>query len=506
MILIVDFGSQTAHLIARRVRDLGVKVEITPPEDALTLIQKLQPKGIILSGGPASVYGHGAPSIDKQIFTFGIPVLGICYGQQLITHVLGGTVKPGKTKEFGPAMLRVSKISPLFTGLSDKPFEVWMSHGDKVEVVPSGFQVIATTWDVIAAMHDLRRRIYCVQFHPEVKHTRYGQLIMRNFAEGICGLPIKKRSINLDEIIAQTKKAIGKSKVICAVSGGVDSTVAAAIVAKAASNQLIPVFVESGLMRPGTREMVELLFKEHFGISAVTISAEKKFLGILKGVTDPEIKRRRIGKLYIDLFKQEATKHTGLEILVQGTIFSDVIESKGNKHAAKIKSHHNVGGLPDILGFKLVEPLREFYKDEVRKIGKLLKLPEETIQRQVFPGPGYAIRIVGEVTPSRLATIKQADTIVLEELQKANWLNRVYMSFPIMTNVMSTAVKGDGRFCGEVIALRIIESSDVMTSNWVRLPSRLLQKLSSRIVNEVPGISRVVYDITTKPPATMEWE
>ncbi len=507
MILIIDFGSQTAHLIGRRLRSLGVVIEYADPEDALNIIKTKQPKGIILSGGPASVYDKGAPTINKKIFDLGIPILAICYGMQLTGFLLKGNVVAGKVKEFGPAILRVERQSPLFSGLSGKPFQVWMSHGDKVEGVPPGFEVIASTNDVaIAAMHHKKKRISCVQFHPEVEHTRFGVLLLRNFVTTICGLTVKRERINIPKLIETVKKNIGEANALCAVSGGVDSTVAAAIVAKAVGKQLVPVYIESGLMRSGTKESVVSLFRHHFHIEPVVVDAKEQFLTRLRGISDPEQKRKAIGALYIELFQLQAKKYKGVDVLVQGTIYSDVIESRGSRHAEKIKSHHNVGGLPQELGFRLVEPLRAFYKDEVRNIGKLLGLPPKAVNKQVFPGPGYAIRIVGEVTSERLDREKQADDIVMTEMEKAGWLSKVYMCFPIMTGTVSTAVKGDGRFYGEVVALRVIHSRDVMTTTWAHLPYGLLQKISSRIVNEVPNVSRVVYDITTKPPATMEWE
>lgn len=507
MILIIDFGSQTAHLISRRIRDMGIAVSVIEPEDAFDEIQKHKPHGLILSGGPAFVNEKSSPTVDKKIFDLGIPILGICYGMQLTGHLLGGNVKPGKAKEFGPAMVHLDRPSKLFSGLSDKPFQVWMSHGDTVITPPPGFEMIASTSTIMGgAMHDEKRNIYCVQFHPEVEHTRFGSLLLRNFITVICGLSVKRERINLAELIETVKKTIGSANALCAVSGGVDSTVAAAIVARAVGKKLIPVYIESGLMRNGTKQEVVSLFQKIFHLSPVVVDAEKLFLARFRGITDSEQKRKIIGALYIDLFRQQAKKYKGADVLVQGTIYSDVIESRGTRHADKIKSHHNVGGLPQELGFKLVEPLRAFYKDEVRNIGKLLGLPPNIVHKQVFPGPGYAIRIVGEVTKKRLVQERQADTIVLEEMEKAGWLEKVYMSFPIMTGANSTAVKGDGRFFGEVVALRIIYSKDVMTTDWARLPYALLQRMSSRIVNEVPGISRVVYDVTTKPPATMEWE
>ncbi|MBI2009991.1 MAG: glutamine-hydrolyzing GMP synthase [Candidatus Chisholmbacteria bacterium] len=507
MILVVDFGSQTAHLISRRIRDLGVPVQVVEPEKVMQKINGHRSSGIIFSGGPAFVNVKGSPTIDKKVFDAGIPILGICYGMQLTGYLLEGKVKPGKVKEFGPAVLQINTASKLFAGFSGKPFQVWMSHGDTVLEPPKGFDMIASTADIKGgAMHDEKRKIYCIQFHPEVEHTRFGKLMLRNFVAEICGLKTKNHRTDLKGLIAQIKRDIGRANALCAVSGGVDSTVAAALVARAVGKQLVPVYIESGLMRLGTAEEVRQIFTKQFKIQPVIVEARKEFLTALKGVKDPEEKRQAIGALYIKLFEKEAKKHKGMDVLVQGTIYSDVIESKGTKHADKIKSHHNGGGLPKELGVKLVEPLRGYYKDEVRKIGRRLGLPRRLVQKQVFPGPGQAIRIVGAVTEKRLAQQQQADQIVLEEMEKSGWLKRVYMSFPIMTGAPSTAVKGDGRFFGEVVALRIIESKDVMTTNWARLPHSLLQKMSSRIVNEVPDVSRVVYDITTKPPATMEWE
>lgn len=505
MIVIIDFGSQTAHLIGRRLRDHGIKIAIIEPEDALTEIKKLKPKGIIFSGGPASVYQKGAPTIDKKIFSLNIPILGICYGWQLTAHLLGGEVK-GSHKEYGPANLRVEHEAPLLQGIESYS-QVWVSHGDTVLSLPKGFELLGETDSVkLAAVANFSKKIYGVQFHPEVEHTVFGQEVLRNFANLICGLPIKKQEISTQSIVDVLKTQIGLEKVICAVSGGVDSTVAAVLLGKAIGKNLYPVYIESGLMRYGTKEEVRDIFKKHVGIEPIIVEAKELFLKKLKGITEPEQKRKIIGKLYIDLFEKEAKKIKNISYLAQGTIYSDVIESKGTKHADKIKSHHNVGGLPEEMNLKLVEPLRNFYKDEVRTIGKLLGLPDDVVHKQVFPGPGQAIRVIGEVTKERLDRQQQADSIVVEEIRKANLYGKVYMSFAILTDTKSTAVKGDERQFLEVMAVRIIESKDVMTTNWARIPYDILQKISSRIVNEVPSISRVVYDITTKPPATMEWE
>ena len=504
MVVIVDFGSQTAHLIARRIRDLGIAIKIIDPELALPVIRQLQPNGIILSGGPTSVYEKDAPTIDPKIFELGIPILGICYGWQLTAHVLGGKVIPGH-KEYGPANLKIDQSDPLFTGI-DSYSQVWVSHGDSVTKLPKGFKMLAETESVhYAAAANLEAQIFGVQFHPEVEHTTHGIEVLKNFVTKICGLQTKKHQLKIEPLIETIHETVGPNKVICAISGGVDSTVTAALLARAIGKQLYPVYVESGLMRVGTKEDVERICKK-LGVKPIIVETQKLFLKNLKGASDAEQKRKIIGKLYIDTFMREARKIKGVSFLAQGTIYSDVIESKGTKKADKIKSHHNVGGLPEKMHLKLIEPLRSFYKDEVRIIGLKLGLPAEFVHKQVFPGPGQAIRIVGEVTPERLGMQQQADQIVMEEIKKAGLYNKIYMSFPIMTGAVSTAVKGDSRQLLEVAALRVIESKDVMTTSWARLPYDLLQKISTRVVNEVPGISRMVYDITTKPPATMEWE
>lgn len=505
MILIVDFGSQTCHLIGRRFRDLGIKIKIIDPETPIEEIKKLKPSAIVFSGGPASVYEKNAPLINKKIFNLKIPTLGICYGWQLIAHLLGGKVIPSH-KEYGPANLNIEVNEPLFSGI-DSYSKVWLSHGDTVVKIPDGFIPLAETENVkTAAAADLKRKIFGLQFHPEVDHTVYGIEMLKNYAQKICGLKIKKREISIKKIINQIKKTVGKKKVVCAVSGGVDSTTTAFLIGKAVGKNLYPVYIESGLMRIGTKEEVKKIFSEYLKIKPVIVEAQKDFLKNLKGITYPEEKRKIIGNLYIKLFEKEAQKIKGAKYLAQGTIYSDVIESKGTKKADKIKSHHNVGGLPAKMELKLIEPLRYFYKDEVRQIGIKLGLPKEIVYKQVFPGPGQAIRMIGEVSPERLKKQQAADQIVLEEIKKAGLYERVYMSFAILTDTKSTAVKGDARKLDEVVAIRVVESKDVMTTDWVKLPYQLLQKISSRIINEVPNVSRVVYDITTKPPATMEWE
>ncbi|MEK7533060.1 MAG: glutamine-hydrolyzing GMP synthase [Patescibacteria group bacterium] len=508
MILIVDFGSQTCHLIGRRIRECGVAVTIVPPEDAFKQINKIQPDGIIFSGGPAFVHDNNSPTVNPKIFSLGIPILAICYGHQLTAHLLGGKVKPGKTKEYGPAVIEINGASKLFAHIIDNHFTVWMSHGDTVTVPPPGFTSPAQTKTApVALMQNEAKKIYSIQFHPEVKHTKYGALILRNFLKEICHLPIKRTILNPRTFIQSAKDVIGnRDEAIIAVSGGVDSTVAAAILSRAIGNRLIPIYIDNGLMRYGNTETITQLFHTLLRIPLKIIDAKKMFLDALRGVTDPEMKRKIIGRLYIECFEKEAKRHTKAKFLIQGTIYSDVIESKGTKHADKIKSHHNVGGLPDSMNLTLYEPLRSLYKDEVRQLGIKLHLPKHVVMQQPFPGPGQAIRIIGEVTQERLMRQHHADRIVMEEMHRSGWYHKVFQSFPVLTDTKSTAVKGDGRFYGEVVALRVYGSIDIMTASWSRLPYTLLQTISSRIVNEVPGISRVVYDITTKPPATMEWE
>lgn len=505
MILIVDFGSQTAHLIGRRLRQLGVDCEYVNPEAAMQRIEALKPSGIILSGGPDFVDREGAPTVSKDLFNLSIPVLGICYGWQLMSYRLGGEGQI-TNKEFGPETVSLQSPISIFKHFPPS-FTTIVSHGYTVTKLPPGFTNIASTKKVeYTAAINTEKKLFGVQFHPEAQHTEHGVELLQNFVTDICGESLNPLALDTQKIIDSIKQIVGTKKVIMAVSGGVDSSVAAFLISKAIGVNLIPVYVESGLMRQETEQRITHMFTDLLQSNVVVIHAQERFLRALAGKTDPEEKRKIIGKLYIDIFQEEAQKHTDVAFLGQGTIYSDVIESKGSKHASHIKSHHNVGGLPKDVPFQLLEPLRTYYKDEVRTLGSLAGLPEEIINQQPWPGPGYAINIRGEVTEERLKQVKQADTIVVEEMKHAGLYEKVYECWAIMTGAFSTAVKGDERAFAEVVGIRSIDSIDVMTAEWTRIPYDVLATISSRIVNEVPGVSRVVYDITTKPPATMRWE
>lgn len=507
MIAVLDFGGQTAHLIARRIREYGVYSEIVPHKTTARQLRDLKDlEGIVLSGGPASTYEKNSPTMDKKIFDLGIPVLGICYGMQLMGRLLKGKVKPGSQKEYGGVEAKTLS-SKLFTGATGKQ-KVWMSHGDQVAVLPKGFKSVGSTKDTKhIAMCDEKVGLYAVQFHPEVVHTKNGKEIIKNFLFAIC--KAKKnwsKGKYLAEEIAKVKAMAQGGKVICGLSGGVDSATAAAIVYKAIGNNLRCVYVDTGLMRLGESKQVEADFRKFFGRSLVVVKAEKQFLAKLKKQTDPERKRKIIGELFIRLFEKEA-KTWQADYLVQGTIYPDVIESAVKHDAAvTIKSHHNVGGLPKNMKLKLIEPLRDLYKDEVRVVAKKIGLPSDIVWRQPFPGPGLAVRIRGEVTSERLERLRQAEAILQEEAAKFKLPEGIWVTQAIYVPLQTTGVKGDGRSFEEMIAIRSLTSSDAMTADWTRLPYDLLAVVSSRIVNEVPGINRVVYDITTKPPATMEWE
>lgn len=508
-ILILDFGSQYTQLIARRLREKHVYCEIHPYNKPIEKIKEFKPKGIILSGGPASVYAPGSPKVSKEIFNLGVPVLGICYGMQLITYLFGGEVVRAERHEYGKAELRVLDNSDLFYGLPER-FTVWMSHGDRVLRIPEGFEPIAETENApYAAIRNRERKIFGVQFHPEVKHTQYGDRILENFAVRICGCEQTWTMHNFIEYeVEKIRKTVGDKNVICALSGGVDSSVVAALLHRAIGDQLYPIFVDTGLLRKGERETVERTFKEKFHMKNFrVVDASELFLERLKGVTDPEKKRKIIGHTFIEVFEEEAKKIPNAEFLAQGTLYPDVIESVSVKGpSATIKSHHNVGGLPERLNFKLIEPLRELFKDEVRELGRELGLPEEIIKRQPFPGPGLAIRIIGEVKPEYLKILREADAIVLEEIKKAGLYDKIWQSFAVFLPIQTVGVMGDVRTYDYVIAVRAVESTDGMTADWVKLPYELLERISNRIINEVEGVNRVVYDITSKPPGTIEWE
>jgi len=508
MIIIIDFGSQTTHLIGRRIRDLGVRSEIILPQDAFRSIKKLAPRGIILSGGPASVFGREALLVDKAIFELGIPVLGICYGLEVLGQMLGGKVAPGKKKEYGPTNFSLTKECTLFFnwGKNKKDFKVWMSHFDQVVEPPKGSIVVGSTPAVpVAAFADEKKKIYGIMFHPEVHHTEYGQQILNNFVIKICGENPLLGTKKIEEIKEYLKKEIGSDKAVCALSGGIDSSVAAYLTNQVIGKNLTCFYVDTGMMRIGETEEVINTFKNKLKLPLVVLDGKKEFLTNLKGVIEPEKKRTVIGETFIRIFEREAKK-IGAKILIQGTIYPDVIESQGTQHSHKIKSHHNVAGLPEKHGFKIVEPLRMFYKDEVRKIASESNFPKEMVTRHVFPGPGLAVRLIGEVTEKKLDILKRADAIVIEEIKKAGLYDQIWMAFAVFTGVKTTGVTGDERKYGELIAIRAIESKDTMTSDWVRLPYDVLARISERIVTEVFEVVRVVYDITTKPPATMEWE
>ena len=509
-ILVLDFGSQTTQLIARRVREARVYCEIHPCTMTLGEIKKFNPMGIILSGGPASVYAPDAPTMDSGVFGLGLPVLGICYGMQIITHLLGGRVAKGERREYGPARLQPKAAAGPFRELDvSEQQKVWMSHGDRIEEMPEGFEALAVTENSpVAAMGDLKRRIYGVQFHPEVVHTPQGAAWLAAFVLGECGCrPVWTMHNFAEATINDFKERLAGQKVLCALSGGVDSSVVALLLHKAIGSDLTSVFVDNGVLRSGEVSEVAGLFREVFGLNLVVVDAADTFIERLKGVTDPEEKRRIIGHTFIEIFEAEAAKIGQVDYLAQGTLYPDVIESVSFKGpSATIKSHHNVGGLPDKMKLKLVEPLRELFKDECREVGRELGLPENIVSRQPFPGPGLAIRVMGEVTRARLRTLRRADAIVQEEMKKADLYTKVWQSFVVLIPVKTVGVMGDERTYDEVIALRIVDSVDAMTADWSRVPYELLSRMSSRIINEVPGVNRVVLDISSKPPATIEWE
>ena len=511
-VLVLDFGSQYTQLIARRVREANVYSEIFPWNAPLGRIREFDPKGIILSGGPASVYAAGAPLPDPAVFNLGVPVLGLCYGMQLMAHMLGGKVARSERREYGRAELLVDDDKGLLWGIYQKS-AVWMSHGDRIESLPPGFSVIAHTVNSpCAAMASPGAWLYALQFHPEVVHTDEGERIIKNFIFDICGCkPEWKMSSFAERAVLDIRRKVGSDGVICALSGGVDSSVAALLVHKAVGDALTCIFVDNGLLRLGESAKVTETFRSHFRMKLVHVDASRRFLERLRGVTDPEKKRKAIGAEFIAVFEEEAGRientHGNVRFLAQGTLYPDVIESVSvNGPSAIIKSHHNVGGLPEAMKLDLVEPLRELFKDEVRALGKEMGLPDDICMRQPFPGPGLAIRCLGEVTSDRLEILRQADAIVLEEVKKAGLYNELWQSFAVLLPVRSVGVMGDERTYESAVAVRAVQSRDGMTADWARLPYDLLGALSNRISNEVKGVNRVVYDISSKPPGTIEWE
>ena len=516
-ILILDFGAQYTQLIARRVRELGVYCEIYAWDVAMAEIEAFAPKAVILSGGPESVYEGQAPAAPPQVFQLGIPVLGICYGMQTMAAQLGGGVERSSHREFGFAQVHTLGQSRLFDGLADNQdsegravLDVWMSHGDKVTALPAGFSVIAASHNApLAAMADEARRFYAVQFHPEVTHTLQGAEILRRFVREIAGCEARWATANIiEDSVARIRAQVGSDLVLLGLSGGVDSSVLAALLHRAIGDQLTCVFVDHGLLRLGESEQVMATFAEHMGVRVIRVDAEDRFLAALAAETDPEAKRKIIGRLFIEVFDEESARLDGVKWLAQGTIYPDVIESAGSRtgKAHVIKSHHNVGGLPAHMKLKLLEPLRELFKDEVRKLGVELGLPAAMVYRHPFPGPGLGVRILGEVTKPAAELLRRADAIFIEELRRADLYDKVSQAFAVFLPVRSVGVMGDGRRYEPVIALRAVETVDFMTAKWARLPYELLDRVALRVINEVSGISRVVYDISGKPPATIEWE
>ncbi|WP_454055586.1 glutamine-hydrolyzing GMP synthase [Clostridium sp. Marseille-Q7071] len=505
LILVVDFGGQYNQLIARRVRENHVYCEIVPYTISAEKIKEMNPKGIIFTGGPNSVYGEAAPQIDKNIFELNIPILGICYGAQLMAHTLGGNVKTATVREYGKTDVNLQINNKLFEGISEK--QCWMSHTDFIESAPQGFEIIGHTSECpIAAFSSEERMLYGVQFHPEVQHTLFGEKMITNFLYNVCKVAGDWSMASFaEEKIKEIKEKVGDKKVLCALSGGVDSSVAAVLVHKAIGKQLTCVFVDHGLLRKDEGDQVEEIFRKGFDMNLIRVNAQDRFLGKLKGVSDPERKRKIIGEEFIRVFEEESNKLGEIDFLVQGTIYADVVES-GTNTSATIKSHHNVGGLPEDITFELIEPLRELFKDEVRAVGEELGIPHHLVWRQPFPGPGLAIRVLGEVTEDKLEIVREADAIFREEVALNGLESEIWQYFACLPNVQSVGVMGDERTYCHTVALRAVTSSDGMTSDWARVPYEVLDKVSRRIVNEVKGVNRIVYDVTSKPPSTIEWE
>ncbi len=510
-IVVLDFGGQYTQLIARRIREQQVFSAILPCTASVEQIRKYEPAGVVLSGGPNSVYDAAAPACDPGVLSLGVPVLGICYGLQWMTHVLGGRVERADRREYGRADLDVKNGSALLAGLPRR-LRIWNSHGDHVRALPAGFCVTGETGNAVSAAEDPARKLYAVQFHPEVRHTDCGSEILRNFVFNIChARPLWSGAAFIAETVESIRKQVGEARAICALSGGVDSAVAAVLVHRAMGDRLTNIFVDTGLLRKNEfRQTLELL-RDRMGLKVTGVDAAKRFLERLKGVTDPEDKRKRIGAEFIAVFDEQARQMAGgpnrAGFLVQGTLYPDVIESVAVRGPSQtIKTHHNVGGLPKDLPFALIEPLRELFKDEVRSIGRELGLPEEMLTKHPFPGPGLAVRLLGEVSEERLSLLRDADAIVVEEIRSAGLYEKVWQAFAVLLPVRSVGVMGDERSYGFTVAVRVVESEDAMTADWTRLPMEVLERISTRIVNEVSGINRVVYDISSKPPSTIEWE
>ena len=515
-VVVLDFGGQYTQLIARRIREQQVFSSVLPCTSSIEEIRKFEPAGLILSGGPNSVYRADAPKCDPAVLALGVPVLGICYGMHWITHTLGGKVVPAERREYGSASLNLASgqvESELFAGMPSS-VRIWNSHGDHVVELPAGFRATGHTENAVAASEDPKRRIYAVEFHPEVRHTDKGTEILRNFLFRVCKAEAKwSGAAFIEETTEAIREEVGTSRAICALSGGVDSTVAAVLVHRAIGDRLTNIFVNTGMLRKNEFAQTLEMLRDRLGLRVIGVDASVRFLAQLKGVSDPEKKRKIIGNEFISVFAEEALKlqHSeatgGIGYLVQGTLYPDVIESVSVKGpSATIKSHHNVGGLPENMPFALIEPLRDLFKDEVRRIGRNLGLPDELLVKHPFPGPGLAVRLLGEITREHLATLREADAVVVEEIRRAGLYEKVWQAFAVLLPVRSVGVMGDGRTYGLTVAVRVVESEDAMTADWVRLPGEVLERISTRIVNEVPGVTRVVYDISSKPPSTIEWE